>query len=246
MSRVAVACSFVLGLGGAACSAGLTDLSGGGEPGRANEVATNGDVPGAGSDDTNADDDAVLPDVKLDDPNNAGSPSVPMAPAAGCELVTFTPTTAQSIGAGQAWNGASGALADDGTNASAPLSTDNRESAVLVFGGFTGPAIPAKAVIKGLIVDVDRSSGGTCIMAKNVSASIAGATRIRPDATDPWQGVRFYGGTDDTWGAAIAPADLGASFTVAIQTRLVGTGDQCKARDARIDTLRVRVYSCVN
>jgi hypothetical protein len=180
----------------------------------------------------------------MDDPNNAGTPAAPKPPAAGCELVTLTPSTVQSIGPGQAWSGATGALADDGTAASAPLSTDRRESAALVFGGFKGRVIPATSVIKGLLVDVDRSSGGKCIVAKSVSATIAGATRVRPDATDPWQGIRFYGGTDDTWGGAIAPGDLGASFTVTIQTRLVGSKDQCTPRDARVDTLRVRAYVC--
>jgi hypothetical protein len=226
----------------------MSDLSDGKEPTPATEVATGG-APGPSADSAEADDEPPPPDTKIDDVGGgasgaAGSPSAPMA--AGCQLVTFTPSTTQSIGGGQPWGTTTNALADDGANATAPLSTDNRESALLVFGGFTGPAIPANAIVKGFLVDVDRSAGGTCIVAKSVVATIGGAPRVRPDATDPWQGVRFYGGVEDTWGAPIPPADVGGSLTVGVQTRLVGSQAECRPREARVDTLRVRVHYCVN
>lgn len=237
--RVTLLCAAIGAITATACSLGMTDLSEREDDGRTNGVATNG-APPAPADDAE-ETDAVLPDTKLE-----GAPPIAAPPmATGCQLVTFTPSSAQSAGGGQGWSAATNALADDGASSTAALSTDNRESALLVFGGFTGPAIPPSAVIKGLLVDVDRNAGGTCIVTKTVLATIGGAPRPRADATDPWQGVLFYGGVEDTWGGAIAPADL-ATATVSIQTRLVGTADECKPRDARIDTLRVRVHYCVN
>lgn len=250
MSRITLACAVISGITAAACSLGMTDLSGKSDDGRTSEVPTNGAQP-AGNDPSvlesstldagtlpDDDDDAAVPDNKLDDAGDAGAPI-----ATGCQLVTFTPASAVSSGGGQSWNGAANALVDDGSSTTASLSENNRDSAVLVFGGFTGPAIPSAAVIKGFLVDVDRSAGGTCIMAKNVVATIGGATLSRSDANDPWQGVRFYGGLEDVWGGTIAPAQLAAPFTVAVQTRMVGSS--CRPREARLDTLRVRVHYCV-
>jgi hypothetical protein len=226
---------------------GMNDLSTNTDDGRAGEIPTSGGDPAGGNEDPNVlvpepatDPDPDPVDQKMDDGSSAG-----VAVPPNCQLVTLNPKSVQSAGGGQAWNLPTGALADDGTNAKSTLSTDKRDSALLVFGGFSGAAIPANANVKGLLVDIDRSAGGTCIKAKTISATVAGGQRPRGDATDPWHGIRSYGDIDDTWGGPIAPTDLGGAFTVAVQTHLEGSAADCNARDARIDMLRVRVFYCV-
>lgn len=251
MPRITLACAVIAGITGTACSALLDDLSRGGrfdaDGGGAAEVD---DGAGGGTDtsssplDLDTDDAGPAPDNKVDDGTDAGAPL-----PAGCDLATFTPATVQSVGGGQGWQNAQDAVNDDGANATSTLSTDRRDSAPLVFRGFTTKdTIPAGAKIKGVMVDVDRSAGSTCIKANGMSANIAGTERPRLDANDLWQGIRFYGGLDDTWGApAIAPGDLtSASFQISLATRMVGTQRQCPhARDARVDLLRVRVKWCM-
>ena len=160
----------------------------------------------------------------------------------GCQLVTFAPTIAQNEGVGNAWRDPLNARVDDGKVAIVTLNVNARESQSLFVGGLSGPTIPATATIKGILVDVERTSG-TCIYAKSIAFKHGTTVRTKTIAGD-WDGVALYGGLDDLWGTAPIPsADFGVPTTgVAIAVRFQGT---CRAREGRVDAVRVRVHYCM-
>lgn len=249
MSRFTLVCAVISGIGAAACSFGMGDLSQVEPPsiGGANGGAAATDDPML-REGTSAAAPAESSSAQADDAASnaadAGVAALPK-PAPNCELVTLTPTSAVSIGGGQTWRDPALALVGDGNPSTTPLSTDNRDSSYLQLSGFTGATIPATAVVKGLIVDVARGAGSNCIVAQEVTAVVGGADRVRTDVGDKWQGTRIYGSGQDTWGGAIAASTLNSSFAVRIKTRMVGNQQECpQEREARVDRLQVLVHYC--
>jgi hypothetical protein len=254
MSRVTLACAVIAGITAAACSLGMTDLSAKQDDGRGKEAATNAaPLPDGGG---NGDDGVLHPatteqgseEIGPDTPVDAGAAAAMPDASVGCDFHVLKAKTAVNVGGGRGWRDAANALATDGNNAEATLSTDARETTLLELGGFD-PPLPANATrIEGVLVELVRSSGSTCIEAQEVTADFADGPHSRGDVGDKWTGTRFYGGTTDKWGAAtIAPATFGASLRVRVKARMTGNQQQCPhARDARLDSLIVRVHYCTN
>jgi len=144
------------------------------------------------------------------------------------------------------------ALADDDARAETGLSVDNRESALLVVDQLkvaAGPLIPNDATIKGVFVDVDRSTGSTCIMGREIALRLANEAVARTKAlSSVWNEPARFGDANDLWGGGpiAAAAFSNASTAVTVGLHFAGDKLSCGAsmRFGRVDVVHVSVAWC--
>lgn len=231
--RFRVGCAAVAAITLVACGFAMDDLSS--QPAtksdRAGGLPTTGPAPQSDATPSGGG------DYQLPSADDAGTPL-----QSGCQIVTLAPTQGHDEGEGTPWIDPGSATNDDGMTAQVPLSPDNRNSRTLVVDHLAGAAIPAIATIKGVLVDVDRSSGD-CIVGRQIALRVGASERTR--AIDGnWDKIALFGGLDDLWSEApITPADL-ASPTAGVTIGIRFQG-QCRPREGRVDAVRVRVHYCL-
>ncbi|MCC7232177.1 MAG: hypothetical protein IT242_04485 [Bacteroidia bacterium] len=111
-------------------------------------------------------------------------------------------------------------------------------------------SIPAEASVCGIKVDISHRAAGIFIGASVTdnslmlvrSGNMEGIDHASPGAWPAWKTTASYGGSSDTWGTSLTPADINSSsFGVALSTRLT-TGLFSLVLTAHVDQIRVTVY----
>ncbi len=141
--------------------------------------------------------------------------SVVFALVGRSQTLTVNGTIAASSGTGPGWAPTSFPVDTD------PLKNGDPLSATLIVTGFDFSALPPNATISGFQVVITKSAGGTTVSDNLISLRKAGVTvGTNKASASIWANTNTasnYGGISDLWGSTWTPADLNATFGVAIQ-----------------------------
>lgn len=245
-STLAAACACL-----SACALAMDDLSTRPAPSDSASPAATASTPSAPPASVAGDDKDGGPDnsigVTLPSPLDAGP-----ALGAGCAVTELVGQQAHSEGPGSGWASAMNALADDDAKAETGLSVNNRDSALLVVNQLevaAGPSIPSAATIKGVFVDVDRSSGSTCILGREIALRLANEPSPRTKAlASAWDQPARFGDANDLWGGTSIASQAFSNGNTAVTIGLHFEGDRSSCGDqtriGRIDVVHVSVAWC--
>jgi len=214
-----------------------------------NEGKANGAAPPAQTESPKGERDAKG-EAKLPSQADAGTSGTGDAqpePGDGCSTATRIPADAANVlvgGERPPWTNPINAKTADGQNAIVALQPD-KPSDRLNVASF-GFQIPANATIKGVLVEVIRSSITGTVQDNNVNLEVAQDERVPPKkvSSTTWTTATTtarYGALDDTWGVALTPAMINAG----IFGFNIGATQPGRTATANVDEVKMSVRYCV-
>jgi hypothetical protein len=131
-------------------------------------------------------------------------------------------------GGGTAWTNPGNAKLSDNVYATAEPAGVGGETNGLLLKKF-GFAIPAEAIITGIVVEIERKAGAagfgqdTLVEIGKLGGPFGKDNKAKGDQWPEVDAVAIYGGSTDTWGGTFAPADVNAeAFYVLLKARNFG------------------------
>jgi hypothetical protein len=144
----------------------------------------------------------------------------------------------------QAWSNPGNITADDGSVASVTLPGPHDLSHYLKATNF-GFAIPAGAIITGIVASVERSSDGVVQIdseVRIVKGGVIGSTNKAIGTLIPGSlTLQDFGGVTDLWGETWTPADINAS-----NFGFVYAGAEGTFKTISVDQMKITVYYTAN
>ena len=168
---------------------------------------------------------------------NSGSLTATSITTATITLEAGSPTT---------WLSSANARVSDNSFATASMSTGVTTQYLVALT--YGAALPATAVVEGIVVDVERASTGALAttdyavqLVKNTTIQTAGDNKAAAGIVWPVaKATRSYGSATDKWGNTWTAADINAGgFGVAVAATYTG---QVGSESARVDSIKVTVH----